>query len=187
MESEKIPDADEETQRRLIHGHVEAIRARVEAAAYGANIITIVEGNMDWVIASRICRIINHHKPCAHMKHPGRAQLGICTTSETKIDQVTFMRGCIRNTGIVFADDLVCIGDSAWMPHRPERGRASILRALRDQFNTYRHVLKQAKDVFGSTKGQYTGKIGAKQDDLIMALMIGCYFGHVPLDVVRMV
>ena len=77
---------------------------------------------------------------------------------------------CLAEGSIRFEEDLITV--------TREKKPQDMLDMLEDQMYRYHWEKKKATDVFGSDRYTLTGKVGNKQDDLLITLEMALYWGR---------
>lgn len=173
LDSEPIGDAEVEMQNKLVARHMQGLQSRFRGQR--VRFVSLVEGNMSWVVANQIALVMNEFQPIMHAcKDDSKKVVGVMTTEEVKINMVNTARSLMHQKKLAIENNVVCAGRRGGLTGvaRP----ASVIRLLGDQLKRLQQRVKTAKDIFGKAKSKITGKIGAHQDDLAIAFLFGLHW-----------
>lgn len=173
LDSEPIGDAEVEMQNRLVARHMQGLQRKFQGQR--VRYISLVEGNMSWVVANQIAMVMNEFQPMMHAcKDDSKKVVGVMTTEEVKINMVNTTRALMQQKKLAIEHELVCVGKRRGL--QGEARTASVGRLLGDQLKRLQQRIKSAKDVFGKSQSRITGKVGAHQDDLAIAFLFGVHW-----------
>jgi hypothetical protein len=174
LDSEPIGDAEVELQNELVAKHVQGIRYKFRSER--VRFVSLVEGNMSWVVANQIAMVMDEHcQPMLHAcKDDSRKVVGVMTTEEVKINMVNTARTLMQQKKLAIEQNLVCVGKRRGLTGAARQ--ASAIRLLGEQLKRLQQRVKSAKDIFGKSQSRITGKIGAHQDDLAIAFLFGVHW-----------
>ena len=173
LDSEPIGDAEVELQNRLVAQHMQGLQRKFRGQR--VRYVSLVEGNMSWVVANQIAMVMNEFQPIMHgCKDDSKKVVGVMTTEEVKINMVNTARAMMHQKKLAIENELVCVGKRRGL--KGEARAASVGRLLGDQLKRLQQRVKSAKDVFGKSQSRITGKVGAHQDDLAIAFLFGVHW-----------
>ena len=96
---------------------------------------------------------------------------GVCKNGKNSRDYQFYLNNLLMENGLLFGDDtFTCSRD---------RTVENIKLLLEEQMRRYHWERQKAKDNFGKDRIAITGKVGSKQDDLIISVMMVAYWGRI--------
>ena len=173
MDSESIGDAEVDAQNLLVRNHMRGLAERFSGRRI--RYISLIEGNMSWVVANQIGRVMEEFQPMYHgCKSEKERLIGLHTSEEVKINMVNTARNLMHQKRIQVLKDPVCAGKRKGLEGSEKS--ASILRLFGEQLKRLQQRVKTPKDIFGSAKSKITGKVGNYQDDLAIASLLAIHW-----------
>ena len=137
--------------------------------------ISLIEGNMSWVVANQIGRIMEEFQPMYHgCRSDKEKMIGLLTSEEVKINMVNTARNLMHQKRIQILKSPVCQGHRKGLQGAEKS--ASILRLFGEQLKRLQQKIKTPRDIFGKSKSKITGKVGNYQDDLAIAALLGVHW-----------
>ena len=137
--------------------------------------MSLIEGNMSWVVANQIGRVMEDFQPMYHGCKSERERLiGLHTSEEVKINMVNTARNLMHQKKIKILKNPVCEGKRKGLQGSEKHG--SILRLFGEQLKRLQQRVKVPKDIFGKSKSKITGKVGNYQDDLAIAGLLAVHW-----------
>ena len=94
---------------------------------------------------------------------------GICKTHQKTIDYTFLLNSMLMDKNIAFEADLFTISKDM----TPD----SIRNLFREQVERFHWEKRDAKDSFSNDRWAITGKMGDKQDDLLITVFMNAFFG----------
>lgn len=91
--------------------------------------------------------------------------IGLLTTHGRKEEYCLLVREALRMASISFHNDFFSV----------TLGEREAKQRLRDEMENFSVVTEPPKTLFGQTRKTYTGKLGGKQDDVILSLQMSLY------------
>lgn len=183
-ETEPLGGAEYDVQEKLIRSHVSNLHAAYKQ--FNPRYITIVEGNMAWIVANIITTMIENCLPPNSVAHIGRegkngvTMRGVMTTMENKLNMAASTRYFVQSKRLCYAKKFVCTGMRQGISD-PDDRRDDIIYILKDQCNNMRQYTHPFKGMHGNDKVFISGKGGGKNDDLCMTLLLGTHFSQAAL------
>lgn len=95
---------------------------------------------------------------------------GITKTEKSTREYQFLLSNCLANNGLRFSRDLFTV--------TREKTPAAMLEILQDQMSRYHWAVKKPADEHGKERVKLTGKVGNKQDDLLIAVAMVIYVGR---------
>ena len=173
LDSESIGDAEVDAQNALVRSHMQGISRMF--AGKRVRFISLIEGNMSWVVANQIGRVMEAFQPMYHgCKSEKEKIIGLHTSEEVKINMVNTARTMMHQKRIKILKDPVCEGRRKGLQGADKS--ASILRLFGEQLKRLQQKIKTPKDIFGRSKSKITGKVGNYQDDLAIASLLAVHW-----------
>ncbi len=169
MESEAVKSEFEEYQ--LIRRHFEKMNEHPMWRL--AHKVFIPENNTGMEASHMQSLVKEYSDVTTHFSKNGRP--GVLMTNESKVSYQQMMTSCLFRKLLRFERDLFTCS-------RKVGGRDQIIALLQEQFERFHWDKKLAPDCHGRDRWAMTGKMGAKQDDLLIALLMDYKYG---LDLVH--
>ncbi len=168
LDSESIGDAEVDLQNELVVKHMRGLQRKF----WGKRVryISLVEGNMSWVVANQICQVMDAFQPIMHgCKDESKKVVGVSTTEQVKENMVNTARSLMHQRKLCVHRDVVCEGRRRGLEH--DAKCASVIGVLGEQLKRLQMRTKPGKDIFSKTKSKISGKVGAHNDDLAIACL----------------
>jgi hypothetical protein len=171
MESEAVKTEFEEYQ--LIRRHFDKMNEH--ALWKQAHKIFIPENNTGMEASHMQSLVKEYNDVTTHFSKNGRP--GVVMTNESKVTYQQLMTSCLYKKQLRFERDLFTCSRKISGPDR-------IKSLLKEQFDRFHWDKKLSNDPHGKTRWSMTGKIGAKQDDLLISVLMDFAYGkeliHLP-------
>ncbi|KAK3240393.1 hypothetical protein CYMTET_14293 [Cymbomonas tetramitiformis] len=151
-----------------IHSHAAGLRAMLGAYT---EMVSVIEANYGgWVQASRVARLLDDHKPTAHLTVDRETsatverRIGVFTTAEVKERMRHELQRLLREDKVAFASDARFSRDG---------DRAELLNQLRRCEYIYKPTIDSATK---ARRRVISGKMNGKNDDMAVAMMMLAYW-----------
>ena len=173
LDSESIGDAEVDAQNQLVRAHMSQLVTMFKS--HRVRFVSLIEGNMSWVVANQIGAIMSEFQPMYHgCKSEKEKLIGLHTSEEVKINMVNTARNLLQQGRIKIMKNVVCAGKRKGLQGLAKS--ASVTQLLADQLKRLQQKIKVPRDIFGKTQSKITGKIGSHQDDLAIASLLGIHW-----------
>ena len=155
---------------RLVYTHLLQLRRQPRFA--NTTIVVYIEANMSWLETDRVsqlCRRPELAPVILESRDPkGQGRIGVVTDEHTKLAYVSRLRYILGDKHMSYAQQMVS--------ENAEEAKT----ALETQLRQFKRAIR-VPDNPEHTKYQvhFTGKGYSKKDDLVMALMMACYWSEV--------
>ena len=107
--------------------------------------VSLIEGNMSWVVANQIGVIMSEYQPMYHgCKSEKEKLIGLHTSEEVKINMVNTARNLLQQGRIKITKNVVCAGKRKGLEGLAKS--ASVTRLLADQLKRLQQKIKVRED-----------------------------------------
>lgn len=165
MDSEPIRDENEE--RILLDRHIhKLLNLRI---ARESTLVFIPENNLG-MEASHLEAMVQH-VPNLEVYYDKPGKPGVCKTASITREYQFIMNNTLMQGTIHFSENLFTCTREKDVP--------ALLNMLQDQALRFHWEKKKGNTVFNPDKATITGKVGNKQDDLLITVIMVLYWGRV--------